>query len=382
MSGTALSLLQERLRRAHLEAGEISTREIAKRSHGAVSHTTASQVLRGGGMAPSWRSLGAVVAALGADLSEFKSLWMRARNEISDTSKGPEEASIRHHEALPPSIAGAINLAGYYRIRREVQKSFDVLTASIKNNPYGKIELVIELRRRHYDKWEEASSHYGEVIDFFLERGDLTDIYRSSTAGDFAERCLHRGAPYRALQFIHKALSLSPLDALLMETHGDILLALGKYEEAEEVLLRSHALRPGLYICRYSPLGAALKIGGKFEKLESIVFSALAQETDEQDRFARLADYVHVLVLRGKLAEAEKFQRELLQLSDAGEEDFIQLVEILSSQGRRSEAIEELKKHAIYETSQALQTAYANLLLHNNETHEAGIRMLAAQIPW
>src|SRR5690242_6694120 len=58
--------LRARLARLRREGGDVSTREIARRSHGAVSHTTVHQVLRGKSV-PSWRSLAAIVAVLGGD---------------------------------------------------------------------------------------------------------------------------------------------------------------------------------------------------------------------------------------------------------------------------------------------------------------------------
>lgn len=89
-----LTQLTEELRRLHRSAGEPSTREIAKKTAGAISHTTANRVLRSG-LLPKWGPLEMVVEALGGDAGRFIELWVSARDSLDDKSpKEPQPAPV------------------------------------------------------------------------------------------------------------------------------------------------------------------------------------------------------------------------------------------------------------------------------------------------
>lgn len=73
-----LRALRGALTSAHLHGGEPSTREIARRASGALSHTTVAAVLRCERV-PRWEYVELTVEALGVDAEVFRRLWTAAR---------------------------------------------------------------------------------------------------------------------------------------------------------------------------------------------------------------------------------------------------------------------------------------------------------------
>lgn len=84
-----LLLLRWKLRQLRRADGDVSYRQISRRTGKAISHSTVGVVLRCM-ETPSWGPLEQVVEALGGDSAEFKELWMAAR-----------EADDRRRSALP-----------------------------------------------------------------------------------------------------------------------------------------------------------------------------------------------------------------------------------------------------------------------------------------
>jgi hypothetical protein len=74
-----LAALRDRLRRLHRAAGEPSSREVARLTGKAISHTTANITLRCD-KSPKWGQLELVVDALGGDTEEFRQLWVSVRD--------------------------------------------------------------------------------------------------------------------------------------------------------------------------------------------------------------------------------------------------------------------------------------------------------------
>jgi hypothetical protein len=75
----AFGRLRDAVQRAHLIAGEPSTRSLASQVK-AFSHTTVAAVLRCDRL-PRWGQVELVVEALDSDVREFKRLWIAARTE-------------------------------------------------------------------------------------------------------------------------------------------------------------------------------------------------------------------------------------------------------------------------------------------------------------
>lgn len=94
-----LGRLRDRIRELHVASGEPSLRTIAKRTHSAVSHTTAGKVLNCAEL-PKWGQLEVVVEALGGDVEAFRRLWVALRSGAADPA---EPGSIA--AGLPPATS-------------------------------------------------------------------------------------------------------------------------------------------------------------------------------------------------------------------------------------------------------------------------------------
>jgi predicted ATPase len=96
-ASTELDVLRQHLQRLHRTAGEPSTREIAKRTHGGISHTTVAAVLRCA-KNPRWGQVELVVEALGGDTEVFRPWWIAAQDAIPGVGTTP--APVRTHSVF------------------------------------------------------------------------------------------------------------------------------------------------------------------------------------------------------------------------------------------------------------------------------------------
>ncbi len=97
----------------HRRAGEPSTRDIARRTHGAVSHSTVNAILRGTRF-PKWGHLEVIVEALEGDTAHFRELWVQARDaeDRDDTtleSGGSSRTSLVGRQRELDQIQAAIS---------------------------------------------------------------------------------------------------------------------------------------------------------------------------------------------------------------------------------------------------------------------------------
>jgi hypothetical protein len=76
----ALGELRYLIKRLHRDRGELSTRTIAKRTHGEISHATVAKLLRCETL-PSWGVLEPFVKCLGGDIEVFRRQWVAVRNQ-------------------------------------------------------------------------------------------------------------------------------------------------------------------------------------------------------------------------------------------------------------------------------------------------------------
>jgi hypothetical protein len=84
--------LRDQIRRLYLERGEPSLRDVARRTHGAVSHTTVGAVLRCDRL-PRWGQVEMVVEALDGDVEAFRRIWVGTRTSAeTPRATAPEEA--------------------------------------------------------------------------------------------------------------------------------------------------------------------------------------------------------------------------------------------------------------------------------------------------
>lgn len=97
--GGPRAILDRRIRRLYLHAGEPSLRTVATLTD-AISHDTVRRVLRGDSV-PRWEPLAHVVRALGGDVEEFRRLWMAAR-EVHTYERVKAD---RPRETVPSDLA-------------------------------------------------------------------------------------------------------------------------------------------------------------------------------------------------------------------------------------------------------------------------------------
>lgn len=97
--------LRARLKRLHRLSGEPSTRELARRTGGAITHTTVHAVLRCVRL-PRWGPLELVVEALGGEQNEFRQLWVAIRDAMDVVSAATAQSG------RPASEAGRIARSG------------------------------------------------------------------------------------------------------------------------------------------------------------------------------------------------------------------------------------------------------------------------------
>jgi hypothetical protein len=76
-----LPKLRRELKFLRRQAGEPSTRDIAKLTSPAISHTTVNAVLHCDKV-PRWNQLEAVVTALGGNPGDFRNLWVESLNAV------------------------------------------------------------------------------------------------------------------------------------------------------------------------------------------------------------------------------------------------------------------------------------------------------------
>jgi transcriptional regulator with XRE-family HTH domain len=92
----ALGQLRQQLRDLHLGVGAPSTRQIAARTDGKISHTTVNNVLRCVRL-PRWGHLELVLEALGGDVEAFRQAWIAVRSP-TDQEIGPGNTTHRQDE--------------------------------------------------------------------------------------------------------------------------------------------------------------------------------------------------------------------------------------------------------------------------------------------
>lgn len=71
----------------YLQAGQPSSREVAARVDGGISHSTVNQAIRGASV-PSWRIAEKIVVALGGDTVEFRKLWQAMQSPVTAAPAG------------------------------------------------------------------------------------------------------------------------------------------------------------------------------------------------------------------------------------------------------------------------------------------------------
>ncbi|MFE9554203.1 tetratricopeptide repeat protein [Streptomyces sp. NPDC006703] len=214
--------LTKALQRLHRLSGEPSTREISRRTRGALSHTTVSQTLRGTQQLPSWRSVELVVTALEGDQEEFRSLWVAAREAEENRRpfpKGKPDASRQFVAAdgeLSPATSSVINKSRLIRRDHGKDKAISFLEEWQSGKPVSTAVLVELVSLTGYE--EKGIDQYSELIE-----EAIADDYpeTSGSALWLAYRCEKRQDRKRALFLLMCALRMAPNSARVLYRIGD-----------------------------------------------------------------------------------------------------------------------------------------------------------------
>ncbi|MFJ9695263.1 hypothetical protein [Kitasatospora sp. NPDC101183] len=358
-NGGPLADLTARLRELHLNAGEPSTRRIAARTAGAVSHSTVHQALTGKRL-PRWGALELIVEALGGEAEEFRKAWKAARlqesgpeeeQHVDPVSTGERYRLMEWNEVLRGrgNVARHIaeRLIGEGRVpeateflKREVGKApaspLTVLYLRILKDQEESAKLLEALRNVEMESAEAAE----EVAGFMEDR-----------LGDIEAACRH----------MRNALRLDPGNAFQAWAVAGYLDTLGRTEEALRYYRRAAERCPDDddYVGGYL---MALVREGEFAEAERFG-RAVPTRGDEATEWLAQA-----LALQGKLGEAEQ---ELLPLLDQGHIALI-LARMRATAGRYDDALVLLERHVgDEEHGLAFQAEYVDALIAAGRTEEA-----------
>ncbi|GAA2473479.1 hypothetical protein Ahu01nite_047050 [Winogradskya humida] len=127
--------LRHAIRRLYLHAGEPSLRSIASRTHGGISHATASEVLRSIEKR-RWGQIEVFVSALGGDVEIFHGMWVTAREK-------QERQREEHPGSAPePTVTQVLMGIGLRRHReaRGISRAAAAEALGLDENTVGSVE--------------------------------------------------------------------------------------------------------------------------------------------------------------------------------------------------------------------------------------------------
>ncbi|WP_167968162.1 hypothetical protein [Streptomyces lonarensis] len=353
----------------------MSTREIARRTHGAVSHTTAHQVLRAASL-PSWKVLEPVIAALGGDAGEYKELWMRARDE-EERNDATNTKRVNYQEDVGPKLAVKLNLIRNYIAQAERGKAEEFATECLGQSL--DIDLVAEI---HYALSYGSSSIRqitDPLVDQYIKSGNPDEIGSADAAHHLGRICLDRQMPTRALDFTRRAVLINPHSYWNLSVHAEALMILGIYEESERFGAMAYDLQPSPRNFFYTPYADLLTIKRDFGRLEQ-----LAKESYEElggPTGYSVAPFAQCLMLCGKPDLAVSVLREGLKKENRYAHSRIEILTRLSNAlnqaGHLAEAMSALKSDPLYETSETLQHQHEYLRSQSESmSAESSIKIL------
>ncbi|MFJ7302003.1 tetratricopeptide repeat protein [Streptomyces sp. NPDC099088] len=368
--------LRVSLREAHLRSGQMSTREISKRCHGAVSHTTVSQVLKCASL-PSWRSLEPVATVLGANVEGLRQLWLAAKEGDGTTTSPPSSNGARNYSyRLEPETAGAINLARIYANNKDFEKAKDLLIAQVGTSSQPDVNLLSYLCAIYWYRYPEVQEKYKEFAETYRDFGDPDELDTPEGAYWFARSLLDHDKPGRALIFAQRALTSAPNDAFYIKLHGEILLALGRYSEAEKELTAAHEMHPRLDFW-FSNLAKLLKLTRNFTKLEHYMREEYENASPE-NRLECVHEYAECLMLCNKPTEAVDLISNSIQAIEnimSKVAAYVTLSRALCQLGRFEDARDALRKSGLYEAERELQLEFAGTFAREGRVSEAEVRL-------
>ncbi|MFF8263273.1 tetratricopeptide repeat protein [Streptomyces virginiae] len=355
------------LQRLHRLSGEPSTREVARRTHGALSHTTVSQTLRGNQLA-SWRSIELIVSALGGSVEEFRELWVAARDK-QEAREMPKSSSSRGHSkfAKPGKNSTPHSVSAVNRARLIARAEGKPKAVSFLEKWQSEHEISpAAVREMTLLASPEAlkSGRYEKLID-----AAISSDYPESTrvAMWLSHECDTRGNKDRELFFLMAALRMDP-------NNSSVLYALGvHYDEALDLekaaffLRRAVEIKPDPHYL-YNTVHVLCMLGLPREAAK------MCQTVYSHSRHDDAADaWVIALMAMGEVDDALRVLREHSATPDPYA--LTQIGEILCEAGRLDEArstyMEALSADASGYTAHTARAGLAYISLTEGKTEEA-----------
>jgi tetratricopeptide (TPR) repeat protein len=365
------------LRKMRLDAGDPSTREIAKMTGAAISHTAVHQLLSGH-RAGRWGAVELIVEALCGDVTEAREMWRKARQFEAETRRNLDAPTSRlPHKNYTPGNSYYYNWAHTYAVHSVASRHFEK----------REYELALELVKREIDRTPErycTSAHmlYAEIL--IEQKGptdalsELAENCKSRTAHDpevanyfayeiyaevedfesairFGKQAVHldpengdyhwRLALYlsdigadaeEVLKYLRRAHKAAPSEADFASRLMEALIVEGLYSEAESVG-RAYTprpdTRPGFYWEVPFHFGKALALQGKLDEAAE----ALRAEA-ERGNIHVVLERARVLHHSGDANGAIQQLRIELRPKNAAHAAKIEILRILKAEGRNGEA--------------------------------------------
>ncbi|MEV7021384.1 tetratricopeptide repeat protein [Kitasatospora sp. NPDC093558] len=332
-----VSDLSRELRRLHLLAGEPSAREISRRTHGMLSHTTVSQTLRGARL-PSWRSLEAVVSALDGDVEEFRRLWVDTRqvatdpSVIANLSDGNPPNSSRYALFSGDITSETSTVINYARLLNETEGKKPAIDFLEKWQAKHAANAAILIELVALGEYEAVQTgRYDRIIEALIDDEEEPD-----TAGSalwIAHQCEKRGLFDRELYFLRCALRMKPRSEWVLYRLGDYFYRKMELDKAVSFFLRSHKAAPSsgnLFLTVN-----ALCMHGMPEMAEQV-----CRETYEVTKNSDVVDsWTQSLLVQGKRQEAVSLLRSHLEAVPAEREwTLLELARLLAEAGDLAES--------------------------------------------
>ncbi|MFB7171306.1 tetratricopeptide repeat protein [Streptomyces sp. NPDC056254] len=324
--------LMRALQRLHRLSGEPSTRAIARRTHGALSHTTVSQTLRGNQLA-SWRSVELVVGTLGGDVEEFRELWVAARDEQEDRETLKPSAEQHRSKFVKPSTGSTASTASALnRARLIAQNEGNPKAVSFLEKWQSQHELspsvVRELTLRASPE-SLKSGRYQKLIDAAMFE-DYPDSMEAAMWLSF--QCDKKGDRDRSLFFMMAALRMEPNNPAVLYAIGDHYDTVHDLEKAAFFLRRAIEIKPNpIYLHTIVNVLCMLGLPREAAKICQNVYSH-SRHDDAAD------SWVKALMAMGQVDDAVRVLKEHSDPKPPDPFTLTEIGQILCEAGRLDEA--------------------------------------------
>ncbi|WP_107500677.1 XRE family transcriptional regulator [Streptomyces sp. Ru62] len=376
-----ISLMAAHLRQLRLEAGEPSTREIAKMTGFAVSHTAVHQLLTGR-KAGRWGPVEVIAEALGGDLAEVNRLWKKARqfenaskHSVDNRNEAPRShyspAGDRSHVWVRSYAAYEVAEALFQKgqkdealsfLRSEMEKEsgrycspLDMLYVQIQlslPDPDSGLDDFVEARMGREVRDPHVAAFFADLYADSEDFSAAVRFGREAVRLDPENGLYHwRLALYisdlgadesEVLRHFRRAHKAAPNDNTYAASLMEALINEGLYSEAE-LIGRSFQPYPNVTRAYYWEvpyyLGISLALQGKLEEAAE----ALESEANEGNIFA-VIERARVLHHSGNPAAALEQLSVELRTKNASHAANLEKLRILKAQNRHVDADKVIKE--------------------------------------